>query len=119
MGYLVFVGREHQTKGTNEMMYRLETNLTKLTNTQLKNIVKTCVKKGIEFYRFQESYDNLTRYTNSRKDVKLAAAAIDCLEYDLTETIRIPPSQESLAWSNLEGGHTFHKKPDIKIADLL
>jgi len=99
-------------------MFRLETNLTKLSNTQLKTIVENCIDRGIDFDRYLRLFDCFSEL-RSRVQVRAAASAIDALEKKLTITTRSAPSEESMAWSNLEGGHTFHKKPDLKIAELL
>ena len=99
-------------------MYRLNAHLTRLTNDQLRDIVEACIERGVDKADVEMSFEWLDGL-RSRIDVKKAAAAIDCLVELLTVTTRIPPSKESLNWSNLEGGHTIHQKPIINISDLM
>jgi len=87
-------------------------NLTKLTNTQLRAIV---VKLTSDF-EVKDHYDFLNEPWNtcdskSRPEVRAASRAIDAWKHVNTTTTFCEPSDESKAWSNLEGGHRFHQVP--------
>jgi hypothetical protein len=94
------------------MVYRAGQNLTEMSDMRLKGIVIACVARGAQFSEI-EAY--AAEWQGSgRKDVIMAACAIDVLVDTLTKTVTVPPSPESQVWSNMEGGHIFHVKPDVE-----
>jgi len=100
-------------------VYRAGVCLTSMKDTELNAIVVAAVWQGADFSEI-ELYAEQNRLYGWRKAVAYAASAIDRIEYMFTETTRIEPSEESKMWSNFEGGHTFHKRPnDDEIIGML
>ena len=88
-------------------------NLTAKKNSELAAIVMRLtadeeVKSQFEFLlTFAQNW-------GARKQVFLAALAIEAWKHVNTTTTHTAASPESMEWSNLEGGHTFHQFPVFK-----
>ena len=94
-------------------VFRDGINLTKLNNLDLLHIVGKL--RGDP--AVSEQADFLATFAQNfgwRKEVHEAILAIDAWEIVNTKTTHTAPSPESFAWSNLEGGHTFHQVPSVK-----
>ena len=85
-------------------------NLTAKTNAELKGIVArlTADAEVAEQYKFQMEF---AQNWGVRQPVFEACIAIEAWKHVRTVTTVAAPSPESLEWSNLEGGHTFHQVP--------
>ena len=95
-------------------VFRNGINLTKLSDNNLKKIIARLRNDG----KVADQADFVKTFAQNfgaRKLVHEAALTIDAWETVNTETTHTEPSPESFAWSNLEGGHTFHKVPSFKL----
>ena len=92
-------------------------SLTKMTDIQLKALVIVCIARGVDFAQVEQCAANWQ--ASGRKAVVYAACAFDLLVSKLTETVTYQPSDESRAWSSMDGGHRFHILPDLDIDALL
>lgn len=98
---------------------RNNTNLTKMTNKELKAITEFCLSKIDYANKNLWVLSCQSWLGNDRKNVIEAAIAYDSLIAVLGETERLTPSEESMQWSNLEGGHTINKTFELSIKHLL
>ena len=94
-------------------VYRDGINLTKLSDAKLKEIVAQ-LRSNVEVARQADFVATFAQNYGARKFVFLSAITIDAWETINTVTTVSAPSPESLAWSNLEGGHTFHQVPSVR-----
>lgn len=88
-------------------------NLTKINDKILSKIIE----KLTETSEVKAQYEHLLKFSQNfgnRKMVHLCSVAVSAWECVNTVTTHTMPSPESLAWSNLEGGHTFHQTPSFK-----
>lgn len=94
-------------------IFRDGINLTKLSDAMLKEIV-TNLRSDIKVAQQADFVATFAQNFGWRKAVHAAIVTIDAWETVNTKKTHTMPSTESLAWSNLEGGHTFHQVPSIK-----
>lgn len=94
-------------------MIRDGINLTRIPDSTLKALTA----KLLEAPKVRQQYFHLLRFaqnvTRSRQAVFDCSLAIDAWELANTVTTVTAPSPESLAWSNLEGGHVHHESPSF------
>lgn len=90
-------------------------NLTKLSDAKLKAIATKMFLSSAEV-RDQYSHleKNLPSQLQARAAVRFCRQVISAWESVSTVTTHSAPSPESFAWSNLEGGHTFHQEPSFR-----
>jgi len=94
-------------------VFRDGINLTKLSDATLKGIIAKL--RSDERVASQADFvETFAQNFGWRKSVFITAVTIDAWETVNTKTTHTAPSPESFAWSNLEGGHTFHQVPSVK-----
>lgn len=93
-------------------VYRGGVNITKMPDAKLKALVNAALNRGADFQELKESAGRLASLVRCRKWVAMGACAVELVAHAMIVTTRIAPSPESINWSNLEGGHTFHQSPD-------
>lgn len=98
------------------MMKRDGVNLTRHTDGQLAALVASVICLGVDATEIGETALSLPR---ARHWVRMAAAAFDLLQAKLTVAHVQSPSDESRAWSSLEGGHIWHELPNISVRNLI
>lgn len=88
-------------------------NITQLKDAEIKTIQTKLLEdpKVLAQYNFLQQH--LPSQLTARKAVKDFRQAIAAWESTNTKTTHTPPSPESLAWSNLEGGHSHHETPSF------
>jgi len=96
---------------------RGDERLAKYSDNQLAQLVASCICLGIDGEDLQMAVTGWQG--GGRQAVRLAACAYDLLVQSQTKTVVIPPSEESMMWSSMEGGHRFHQRPIINIRDLI
>jgi hypothetical protein len=87
-------------------------SISKLSNAQCASVVSAMLGLGVSEVDLSDFIKDW-HYSEARIQVKYAVAAIDLAEQLHTKTTYVAPSPESLAWSNMEGGHIFHETPNF------
>ena len=85
-------------------------NLTKKTNAELAKIVADLTADPAVKEQFEHEL-TFAQNPGARRQVFECAVCVGAWKTVNTVTTRTAPSPESLEWSNLEGGHTFHQVP--------
>ncbi len=99
-------------------MIRAGHKLSKYSDKQLGQLVASTICMGVDGDELSAASDSYI-ICRARPMVRMAAAAFDLLVQKNTTRSTIEPSQESRAWSDLEGGHLFHVEPVINIEALI
>lgn len=100
-------------------MIRDGQKLAQLSDKQLATIVASCICMGVSPEDIADAEASYRSSRLGRQMVCKAAAAYDCLAALKTQTHIIPASEESRAWSGMEGGHRFFERPELSIKYLI
>lgn len=85
-------------------------NLTKKSDKVLAAIV-AALRSDVNVAEYADWSTKWVGSIGERSAVKAARITVVAWEHVNTVTTHTAPSPESFAWSNLEGGHTFHETP--------
>jgi len=91
--------------------------LARFSDKQLAQLVASCICLGIDGEQLAD-YE-ASWQAGGRKMVIKAACAYDLLVHKNTKRIAFEPSDESKAWSSMEGGHIFFERPTYDISALI